>query len=182
MKRVMFLLASVLLIFGCEEGGKTIVQTIYSDPPVVVDPPVIDPPVIDDTVLPEGYEWQKFNDMWYSLDGCIFDGEYMACDYTILKSLKTYTNVFIFAGRHNNGWTDSIYLINCQMGYLWKFTPSVNLLDSNVKKLFVTDGKVATGINIKANIFPEIIGDDLFYTVNGIEYGYNFLTKVVTEY
>jgi hypothetical protein len=73
------------------------------------------------------------------------------------------------------------YWIECNTGWLYRHTPSINSLEM-VIRLYQGSGDRGDGINAKAEIKPVLVGDNLYFGWQGTIWKYNFTARMVSSF
>jgi len=66
------------------------------------------------------------------------------------------------------------YWIECNTGYLMRYTKSLDLLET-VLRVYPGDGKHITGYALQYSLQPVVIGDHLYFHYGGFLYDYDFI-------
>lgn len=129
-------------------------------------------------------DWMFLNGVWYSWNGYEFDGlltenanamwGFNIGDHPIVLPYGQYPTI-IRAGTYNN----ALYWIECNKGVVYKYTPA----DDEILPLFGIysgDGYKTTGLAMRDTIKPEIIGNELFVTLENAVNKINLDNGIVT--
>ena len=75
---------------------------------------------------------------------------------------------------------DVTYWIECNTGYLIRYTPSLDLIEP-VIRLYAGDGLRSSGYALQYSLNPSQIGEALYYHYNGFLYEYDFTTGTASN-
>jgi hypothetical protein len=129
-------------------------------------------------------QWIFDGDIWYSWNGYTWDGVTLSESTTILSAFiiqPPNSLVVIAAGTRQEHGETVTYWIDCNFGWLYRHTPSINALEM-VIQLYQGSGLRSDGIDLKHEIKPVITADNLFYTWNGTVWKYDFDSGILNSF
>ncbi len=130
--------------------------------------------------------WLLSDTLWISSNGYSWDAGGLYENSTALWTWNLYpypeqdiyneTPVVIPAAVRTEHGEDVTYWIECNTGYLFRYTPSIDLLET-ITRIYAGDGLRATGYALQHILRPSVINDRLYYHHAGFLYEYDFNTE-----
>ena len=130
-------------------------------------------------------QWQKSGDIWYSWNG------YEWSESGGLREQANALTAFIVSGPNPPCVTSAgarvehnetvLYWIECNTGTLYRFTPSLNLLE-NVDQLYYGTGDRIDGVNAAKVINPIMTDNELYFQYETVTYKYEFTDGLISSF
>ena len=132
-------------------------------------------------------KWIEADGIWYSWNGFTWDGSVFSESAAALRDfivVGSDSPVVVPVGSIIEHSESVTYWIECNTGWLYRHTPSIDRLET-VIQLYQGSGFRVDGVAAAAEIKPVLAGpggDNIFFTWNGTVWKYNFTDALVSSF
>lgn len=129
-------------------------------------------------------KWIEASGIWYSWNGFTWDGTNFTESATALRDfivVGSNAPVVIPVGSRIEHSEAVTYWIECNTGWLYRHTPSIDRLEMIIQ-LWQGSGLRVDGIACAAEIKPVITDENMFFTWNVTVWKYNFTDSLVSSF
>lgn len=129
-------------------------------------------------------KWIEADRIWYSWNGFTWDGVNFTESATALRDfivVSSESPVVVPVGSRQEHSESVTYWIECNTGWLYRHTPSIDALEQ-VILLYQGAGLRVDGITVAAEIKPVLTDENMFFTWNNTVWKYNFADALVSSF
>lgn len=130
-------------------------------------------------------QWQKSEGIWYSWNGYEWSESYGLAEQANALTAFIVSGadppLVVSAGTRIEHNETVLYWIECNTGWLYRFTPSLNRLEQ-VTRLYAGSGDRIDGVNAAKVISPIMTETALYFRYEGTTYKYNFTGGIISSF